>query len=593
MWRYLLVISVLFLLTIPCLCQYYIRGEVRNQQGNPLPHVLITQKSKNNYPFYSGSTGVFGIPTTVKKDSLTFSLDGYETIASEVDASVYSYFTLKQTTLVAKIQPHHRASVTKNYKPPVNYSFSAFGESYSSTFENNIVTTTEFPETGFALHVDRASYSNIRRFLNQDSKPPTDAVRIEEMLNYFNFRTAKIIDTAETFTTNTYVTSCPWNEKSRLFFINVQSRKINLDNTPPSNLVFLLDVSGSMDMPNRLPLLKNGFKLLVENLRDIDTVSIITYSSTVGVLLPPTSGSEKMKIIEALEGVRPAGSTAGEAAIRLAYKYARNNFRKNGNNRVILATDGDFNVGQTTDKELEELIRDQRNSGVYLTCLGVGMGNYKDSKLEVLAKKGNGNFAYLDKEKEAEKVLVEEFTQTVYSVANDVFLNVRFNPAMVGEYRLIGFDNKKEALEDSTTELEGGEVGSGHTMLAVFEINMADNPASTPADTSEKNRIATLELTYKLRNNAGKPDVIQYIAPYNYQPIQKADSSLQFATSVVMFGSLLKQSNFVKKLKWDDIFSLAKSAANTNDLLQMEFVNLISKAKEIYSQRKKRKKREP
>ena len=431
--------------------QYYLRGEVHDEQGRPIANIRLLFRSKGNFPYYTGSGGGFGVPCNVKVDTLNIDADGYESFKSGVRAGQYEIFTLKMTAVKANSSRQRLSSVTKNLLTNRLSVPDYTGESYSSSIENDFVETSRFPETGYAVNVDRASYSNIRRFLNQNDKPPVDAVRIEEILNYFN----PVIKGAEerdgVFTINTAVTSCPWNPESSLFFINLRAKQISLAKTPPSNLVFLVDVSGSMDMPNRLPLLKTGFKLMVQNLRSIDTVSLISYANGVSIMLPPTSGNEKQKIIEAIEGLSPSGATSGEAAILTAYRYAARSYIPGGNNRVILATDGDFNVGLTSEKELEELIAKQRQTGIYLTCIGVGMGNYKDSKLEVLSKKGNGNFAYLDNEQEAEKVMVEEFAQTLFTVANDVFVNVQFNPKLVKDYRLIGFDNKQAAIATAWT----------------------------------------------------------------------------------------------------------------------------------------------
>ncbi len=319
------------------------------------------------------------------------------------------------------------------------------------------------------MNIDKASYSNIRRFINTNTPVPPDAVRIEEMLNYFNEAYSEP-DPGQLFKIKSVLTACPWNQENQLLFINVNSRKLNLDALPPCNLVFLIDISGSMDMPNRLPLLQSSFKLLVNNLRPKDTVSIVVYGGAVGIQLNATSGADKEKILKAIDELVPGGSTPGESGIKLAYDVAQNHFIKGGNNRVILATDGDFNVGAKTEDELDELISQKRQSGIYLTCLGVGMGNYKDSKIQTLAKKGNGNFAYLDNFPEAEKVLLTEFTQTLYAVADNVYMNVNFDPNYVSEYRLIGFDNKVGALNDSLSVIEGGEVGSGHSIIAAFEI---------------------------------------------------------------------------------------------------------------------------
>jgi Ca-activated chloride channel family protein len=380
------------------------------------------------------------------------------------------------------------------------------------------------------------------------------------------------------------VSDCPWNPEHQLLFLQVSARKVDLEKIPPSNLVFLIDVSGSMDMPNRLPLLKSAFKLLVNNLRDIDTVSIVVYGSTVGVMLPPTSGKEKEKITKVIEELNPGGSTPGESGIRTAYRVARAQFIKGGSNRVILATDGDFNVGQATEDELETLITQHQQSGIYLTCLGVGMGNYKDSKLEVLARKGNGNFAYLDDEKEAEKVLVKELTQTLYTVADDAYLEIKFNPQLVKDYRLIGFDNKLKALVDSITELEGGEIGSGHSLMSILEFDpafAADNGFNSP--------LAEVTIRYRLPDDTVRR-VMNYTCAYNSTDFKDLPSCHRFATSVVMFGGLLKKSKYYKNISWYDAMNIANQSYNPKDPVQKEMIDLIEKAKRIYSKGKKRRK---
>jgi Ca-activated chloride channel family protein len=341
-----------------------------------------------------------------------------------------------------------------------------------------------------------------------------------------------------------------------------------------------------MDMPNRLPLLKSAFKLLVDNLREKDTVSIVVYGSTVGVWLIPTSGKEKDKIRRSIEELYPGGSTPGESGIRTAYRLALSQYIKGGNNRVILATDGDFNVGQTSDDELEKMITLHQQSGIYLTCLGVGMGNYKDSKLEVLARKGNGNFAYLDNEMEAEKVLVKELTQTLYTVADDAFLTVRFNPAIVKEYRLIGFDNKMKALADSLTEVEGGEVGSGHSLLAMFEIVQLGQATDDWA--FNKEGLANASLFYKLPGDSVKR-ITTYKAPFVYTEFPELPSSYRFASAVSMFAGLLKNSPHMRFVNWNDAAILADESHNPKDAIQNEFLNMIAKAKKIYGNKRKKK----
>lgn len=319
-------------------------------------------------------------------------------------------------------------------------------------------------------------------------------------------------------------------------------------------------------------------------------ISIVTYGGSVGIWLPPISGAEKEKISESIESLVAAGDTPGESAIRAAYRLAESTFIKGGNNRVVLATDGDFNVGENTEKGLEELITKQRKTGIYLTCLGVGMGNFKDSKLQTLAKKGNGNYAYLDDIREAEKVLVKELTQTFYAVADDVFMNVNFNPAMVKQYRLIGFDNKKEAVIDSASDLEGGEIGSGNSTLAVFEIIPTAQNILTKSSFAADD-IANLSLKYSLCNDTNNL-VSVYKIKNNYLPADTIAPDLKFATAVTMFALKLKQSQYINStLDWAFIKKFANAAADKNNFLQLEFLQLIEKAEKIYDIKKKKKKK--
>ncbi|RYF85629.1 MAG: DUF3520 domain-containing protein, partial [Chitinophagaceae bacterium] len=321
------------------------------------------------------------------------------------------------------------------------------------------------------------------------------------------------------------VSSCPWNSNNRLLYIDLSAKKINLDKLPPSNLVFLIDVSGSMDMTNRLPLLKSAFKLLVNNLRAKDSVAIVVYGGTTGIMLNSTSGAEKDKIITAIDEITPGGSTPGASGVLLAYGLAKRHFIVGGNNRVILATDGDFNVGLKTEGELDELISRNKESGIYLTCLGVGMGNYKDSKIQTLARKGDGNFSYLDNFNEAQKVLMKEFTQTLYSVADDAYLNIEFNPKYVKEYRLLGFDNKVGALYDTTALVEGGEIGSGYSMTGIFEIS----PEVADSNATAQN-LASIKLNYKNPGDTVK-HVFAYESMYNFKEFNEIDKDQQFLTA--------------------------------------------------------------
>ena len=566
--------------------QYYIRGEVRNEHGVLLGGVKLKLKSKPQQIFTSGSTGAFGISLAHIRDSLSLQLDGYEKICVLADSRQFQKLELKTLPGALKLYKNNRSSIVANADHNAYIPSTAQGESYSGLIENDFIKAAAFAETGFSLNIDNAAYSNIRRFITNQMFVPGDAVRIEEMLNYFSLPIPNQISVQRTdqFKFSYRHTSCPWKPGNQLLFLQMEAPTIPLENVPPSNLVFLIDISGSMDKPNRLPLLQSAFKMLVNNLRNCDTITIATYGGGVGIVLPATGGAHKQQIRNVIDSLSAGGDTPGAGAIQLAYELAKDRFIPEGNNRVILATDGDFNVGQSSEKELEELIIRYQQTGIYLTCLGVGMGNYKDSKLESLSKKGNGNFAYIDQIREAEKVLVKEFTKTIFAVADDAAITVRFNPAIVKEYRLVGFDNKKSALEDSTSVLEGGEIGSGHTITALFELSPAkDSAASVEAV------VASIQLRFK---KPGTNDVVQQVFSGNYQgiPIEQVDSVYRFAAAVAMYGSVLRKSKFTRNYQLEDVLTLAKTGIQKNDYLENEFGRLVEQSILLYHPPKKKKK---
>ncbi|HXD79315.1 MAG TPA: von Willebrand factor type A domain-containing protein [Puia sp.] len=573
------------LLLHSAMAQYYLRGEVRDETNSLMPNVKMRLHS-NGYLYYSGISGAFGIPIPLATDTLTLDADGYEEATVPVDANAYQTIKLKPIfrTISGVQQAKGLMSFTKDWKPASRQDWGVSGETYSSLVENCPIPAARYPETGFAIRIDKASYSNVRRFLNMGSTIPPDAVRIEELLNYFNFGYADPPKDS-CFAIWSHLSECPWNPGNQLLFLQVCARKLDPARIPPANLVFLIDASGSMDLPNKLPLIKSAFSLLVNNLRAVDTVTIVTYGNTVGVWMPPTSGQEKKKILKAIDELTPQGATPGEAGIRAAYRVAKSEFIKGGNNRVILATDGDFNEGESSEDELEKLVSQYKDWGIYLTCLGVGMGNYKDSKLEALAKKGNGNFAYLDDEQEAEKVLVREFTQTVYAVADDAYLNIDFNPELVKDYRLIGFDNKLKMLTDSLSGIQGGEVGSGHSELALFELTPASGDTVQPGGT--EGELGRVVLNYKLPNDSvGRTTsygcVNHLIAFRDLQPCYR------FASSIALFGGLLKRSPYMKQADWKDVIGMAEESSDPDDGLEQEFIGLIEKAQKIYGRGRRR-----
>jgi Ca-activated chloride channel family protein len=566
--------------------QYYLRGEVTDESGNALQNVTILN-IHTGYVYKSGSQGAFGISTTQLIDTFSFSLSGYKTERLVTNADNYLNVTLKLLpSSVTNARRDKLSSLIKNMKKDEQRNWFAGDETYASIVENRFVNAARFPNTGMSLNVDRASYSNIRRFITLGSMVPPDAVRIEEMLNYFNLNYNEPPGN-DIFSIKTAFTSCPWNPESQLYYVHLSSKKLNLDTLPPSNLVFLVDISGSMDMTNRLPLLKSAFRLLVNNLRVKDSVAIVVYGGVTGIMLNTTSGREKEKILKAIDELTAGGSTPGESGIRLAYRVARNHFIPGGNNRVILATDGDFNVGLKSEDELDELISRQRESGIYLTCLGVGMGNYKDSKIQTLAKKGNGNFAYLDNFKEAEKVLLTEFTQTLYAVADNVYLDVAFNPEYVKEYRLIGYDNKVGALNDSLSVIEGGEIGSGQSVISIFEVVLKEQGIENISN-SAGSKLAEINLQYNQPNNTTSR-LFNHISRLDVIPFYEINKCYRFSAAVAMFGSMLRFSPFIKNITWNDIVALAIESSDDDDILQNEFVNIVQQAKILYSKPKKRK----
>lgn len=424
-------------------------------------------------------------------------------------------------------------------------------EEYNHVSENRFLSAKETPLSTFSVDVDAASYSNMRRFINQGQLPPKDAIRTEELVNYFSYDYAKPTG-VDPVRITTEVGVCPWNEKHRLVRIGLKAKEIPTENLPESNLVFLIDVSGSMFGPTRLDLVKSSLKLLVNNLREKDKVAIVIYAGSAGEKLPSTSGSDKQKIREALDELQAGGSTAGGEGIRLAYKIARKNFIKGGNNRVILCTDGDFNVGVSSKEGLESLIEEERKSGVFLTVLGYGMGNYKDNKMQALAEKGNGNHAYIDNIQEANKVLVNEFGGTISTVAKDVKLQIEFNPAQVEAYRLIGYESRLLNKEDFNDDAkDAGEMGAGHVVTAFYEVvpvgiksdyaGKVDDLKYQKVD-DKKQRVYTNSdelLTVKLRYKQPDKDVSKKI-----ELVVKDDKKNQvspdfhFASAVAMYGLL-------------------------------------------------------
>ena len=465
-------------------------------------------------------------------------------------------------------------------------------EEYDRIQENGFKSVADTPLSTFSIDVDPASYSNMRRFINRGELPPADAIRTEELVNYFSYDYLKPTGNDPVKIT-VEAGTCTWNTAHRLVRIGLKAKEIPTEQLPASNLVFLIDVSGSMWGANRLDLVKSSLKLLVNNLRNKDKVAIVTYAGSAGVKLEATSGGDKQKIREAIDELTAGGSTAGGAGIHLAYQIAKKDFISDGNNRIILCSDGDFNVGVSSAEGLEQLIEKERKSGVHLTVLGYGMGNYKDKKIQVLAEKGNGNHAYIDNLQEANRVLVGEFGATLHTVAKDVKLQVEFNPSQVQAYRLIGYESRLLKDEDFNNDAkDAGDMGAGHTVTAFYEVIPAGvkNEYVGKVDDLkyQKKEKMTLKptgsdelLTVKLRYKAPDKDVSRKMElPFVDNKGDSVSSDFRFASAVAMFGQLLRDSDFKGTADYDKVIKLAKQGLNNDERgYRREFIRLVEAAK--------------
>ncbi len=440
-------------------------------------------------------------------------------------------------------------------------------ESYESVQENDFVSARKNKFSTFSIDVDYASYSNIRRFINHGQTPPRDAVRIEEMINYFNYDYPFPQDNTP-FSINTELSECPWNRGHKLLHIGLKGEAFKMEKATSNNLVFLIDVSGSMGSPNKLPLLKKSFKLLVNELQADDRIAIVVYAGAAGLVLPSTPVKEKNKILDAIDQLSSGGSTAGGAGIKLAYKIAIENKKPDANNRVILATDGDFNVGISSKEDLHKLIETKRQSGVYLTVLGFGMGNYKDDRLETLADKGNGHYAYIDNIKEAEKVFIKELNSTLYTIAKDVKIQLVFNSRNVKSYRLIGYENRRLAKKDFADDTkDAGELGAEHTVTAIYELELKTrNP---------KAKLTDVRLRYK-RPNETKSRLINKWVRNQTVPFPESSDNFRFSAAVAAFGMLLKDSKYKGDADCKMVINIAENALGKDPhAYRQEFIDLV------------------
>jgi Ca-activated chloride channel family protein len=603
-----------------------VTGKVTDESGAALAGVAVTEKGQKNGTATDAS-GSFSIKVASAKSTLLFQYVGYETQEVKLNSRQTITVALKisiqklEEVVVVGYATKRKQNVTSaapsaiyGYTSPSSalqgrvagvsvHSDDAFNtEDYDGITENRFRKTTDEPLSTFSIDVDGASYSNVRRMINYGQMPTEGAVRVEEFINYFKYKYPQPTGN-DPFSINTEMSVCPWNKDHKLVMVGLQGKEIATTNLPPSNLVFLIDVSGSMSDANKLPLVKASLKLLVDQLREQDHVAIVVYAGAAGLVLPSTNGMHKEKIMAAIDKLEAGGSTAGGAGIKLAYNVAKEQFKKGGNNRVILCTDGDFNVGMSSDDAMEKLIEEERKSGVFLTVLGYGMGNYKDNKMQKLANKGNGNHAYIDGMNEAKKVLVNEFGGTMFTIAKDVKLQVEFNPALVKAYRLVGYENRLLNKEDfNNDKKDAGELGSGHTVTALYEIipvgvesdfieevdELKYQQTSKNKKSGLKNEIMNIKFRYK-EPDANESKLIVHPLLDEKVPFDKTSENFRFATAVAQFGMLLRNSEFKGNATYEKVIRQANAAIGTDkEGYRTEFIKLVQNVQSLAKKHTKR-----
>jgi len=582
-----------------------VKGFVTDNGGNPLPGVNIIIKGTST-GVISDANGYFTINVPEGKALLVFSYIGFKQQVVEIKDSktlaivleedltrldevvVTGYATQQKSCITGSVasvnfnSPARERRAVAYYQPAPDYNT----EGYSAIHENGYKNTKNEPLSTFSIDVDAASYSNVRRFITEGQKPVPDAVRIEEMINYFDYDYPQPHD-GNPFAIVHELGVCPWNKENLLLHIGLQGEKMENNEVPPSNLVFLLDVSGSMDQPNKLPLLVKAMKMLVGQLRAKDRVAIVVYAGNSGMVLPSTPGNQRDKIISALDRLRAGGSTAGSAGLKLAYEVAEENFMEEGNNRIILATDGDFNVGPSSNAEMERMIEKYRDRGIFISVCGFGMGNYKDDKMEIIADKGNGNYSYIDNLMEAKKVFINEFSSTLYTIAKDVKIQIEFNPAIVKEYRLVGYENRLLNEEDfENDKKDAGEMGAGHTVTALYEIVTSNRhtdyvrklkyqPTEVIPDVPQTGELATIKFRYK-KPDGDKSILITEVIPQLVEPSAGTSDNFRFSAAVAGFGMLLRNSEYKGTIDYDQVLSIARgSKGYDKDGYRAEFIRLV------------------
>lgn len=587
-----------------------VSGYVFDNQQTAVPGASVKAKAEQKNQVITDVNGYFNIRVSQKEKTLIVAFIGFQTQEVKInnkelkvilqpqstslnEVVIVGYGTQKKESLVGAVAQMGSAKMmaVRGFSGNTMYSAQDFNtENYSAINENGFKNPNADPLSTFSIDVDAASYSNMRRFIQNGQMPPKDAVRVEELINYFGYNYPEPKgDDPVSITTD--VADAPWNKNHRLVRVGLKAKSIKTENLPASNLVFLIDVSGSMQGPDRLELLKTSMKLLTDQLRPNDKVAIVVYAGAAGLVLPSTNGNNKQKIKDALTNLSAGGSTAGGAGIKLAYKTAKSNFIKGGNNRVILATDGDFNIGASSDAEMQRLIEGYRNDGIFLSVLGFGQGNLKDSKMETIADKGNGNYAYIDGINEAKKVLINEFGGTLFTVAKDVKLQVEFNPSKVEAYRLVGYENRLLNNEDfKDDKKDAGEMGAGHTVTALYEIipkgykdefikNTDDMKYQKSKELKSSDELLTVKIRYKQPNGNKSKELSISLADDN-QKLETANIDFKFVAAVAEFGLLIRDSEFKQNATFENVVTLAKKAKGVDDNgYRAEFIQLAENAK--------------
>ena len=593
-----------------------ITGKVTDIQGKPITGVLVKAKWSND-PASATTTdlnGDYKISVGQQAKILIFSFMGYAAVEVKIgERKIVNVQMTQEVLAVGEVvtigydERKDMASKSMAMSAPSSTDYHSRGsfrrynekfntEGYAPVNENGYKSVKNNPLSTFSIDVDNASYSNIRRFINMGELPPADAVRIEEMINYFKYDYPEP-EGEHPFSVYTELSVCPWNSKHQLLQVGLKGKSIDKSALPPSNLVFLIDVSGSMSDPNKLPLLKSAFILLINGLRPRDRVAIVVYAGAAGLVLESTPGNRKETILAAIDNLEAGGSTAGGAGLKLAYAEAEKNFVDGGNNRIILATDGDFNVGESSNGGIERLVEEKRELGIFITVLGFGMGNVKDDKMEIIANKGNGNYSYIDNLQEARKILVREFGGTLFTIAKDVKFQIEFNPVKVKSYRLIGYENRLLNDEDfNDDKKDAGEMGAGHNVTALYELVPAGSDEKIPSVDPLKYQVSRLKefnpnnlsgeyLTIKLRYK--KPDgntsmLLEKPVRGYINEMEDASDNLRFAAAVSEFGMILRNSEFKGNSTLENACSLAKSArGNDEDGYRSELIRLINTVKDM------------